>query len=99
MLDAVSPDGGLRAAFAASCGQLLPRAARLLSLLACLPRPDVTAGDVAGLAGMAVPEARAALGELYDLSLVTEHAPGRFCLSALLRCYAARLAGLAPRPG
>jgi DNA-binding SARP family transcriptional activator len=99
VLDAVSPDGGLRAAFAASCGQLLPRAARLLSLLACLPRPDVTAGDVAGLAGMAVPEARAALGELYDLSLVTEHAPGRFCLSALLRCYAARLAGLAPRPG
>jgi DNA-binding SARP family transcriptional activator len=89
LLDAVCPDGGPRTAFAASCGQLRPRAARLLRLLAREPGPDVTAREVADLVGLRVQGAAAALGELAELSLVTEHAPGRFSIPSLLRSYAA----------
>jgi tetratricopeptide (TPR) repeat protein/transcriptional regulator with XRE-family HTH domain len=79
----------VRCVFSWSCAQLSPAAERLFPLLGVHPGPDISAAAAASLAGLLPPQAQAALRELADVSLVTEHVPGRYMQHDLLRAYAA----------
>ncbi|GAA2151567.1 BTAD domain-containing putative transcriptional regulator [Kitasatospora kazusensis] len=82
----------VRAVFSWSYEQLGEPAARLFRLLGLHPGPDVALPAAACLAGLTPAQARAALDELIDSHLLTEHAPGRYLSHDLLRAYAADLA-------
>jgi tetratricopeptide (TPR) repeat protein/transcriptional regulator with XRE-family HTH domain len=82
----------MRSVFSWSCERLNTDAARLLRLLAQHPGPDFAALAAASLAGMPADLAGAALRELTQASLLTEHQPGRYKLHDLLRLYAAEQA-------
>lgn len=92
ILDIGDATTDLRAVFSWSYGNLAPSTARMFRLLAVHPGPDISAPAAASLAGMPLPDARRALGELLRAHLVVEHAPGRFTFHDLLRAYAAELA-------
>jgi tetratricopeptide (TPR) repeat protein len=64
-------------------------------LIALQPGPDIGTPAVASLAGISLPQARAALAELTDARLLAEPAPDRYVLHDLLRAYATEQAGLA----
>ncbi|MDH6579455.1 BTAD domain-containing putative transcriptional regulator [Kitasatospora sp. MAP5-34] len=82
----------VRAVFSWSYEQLSGPAARLFRLLSVHPGPDVSLPAAACLADLTPTQARAALDELADSHLLTEHAPGRYASHDLLRAYAADLA-------
>jgi DNA-binding SARP family transcriptional activator/tetratricopeptide (TPR) repeat protein/DNA-binding XRE family transcriptional regulator len=93
-LDALAgtdPRTDVRTVFAWSYQALPPDTARLFRLLGLHPGPDITVPAVASLAALPPPRARAALGELANAQLITEHAPGRYALHDLVRAYAAEL--------
>jgi tetratricopeptide (TPR) repeat protein len=77
--------------FSWSCQQLSEPAARLFRLLGLHAGPDITVPAAASLAGIAPTRARALIGELADVHLIAEHAPGRYAFHDLLRAYAADL--------
>jgi DNA-binding SARP family transcriptional activator len=78
----------LRAVFSWSYRVLPDPAAALFRLLALHPGPDATAYSAAGLAGIPVDTAAAALTELCTASLLGEPVPGRFAFHDLLHAYA-----------
>jgi len=82
----------VRTVFSWSYRDLSPAASRMFRLLGLHPGPDITVPAAASLAGVPLPEATAAAGELGRAQLLTELAPGRLTLHDLLRAYAAELA-------
>ena len=91
-LDTGEPASSLRALFSWSFQKLSKPAARMFRLLGLHAGPDITAAAAASLASLAPNRARAALAELADAHLITEHAPGRYAFHDLLRAYAVDLA-------
>jgi len=94
-LDALNTEDSstaLRAVFSCSYSLLTPAAARLFRLFSVHPGPDITVPAAASLAGIPLPEARAALSELAGSCLLAEHLPGRFACHDLLRAFAAERA-------
>jgi tetratricopeptide (TPR) repeat protein len=67
-------------------------AARMFRLLGLHPGPDIAAPAAASLAGVGLPQARAALAELVGANLLTRDALDRFACHDLLRVYAAERA-------
>ncbi|HUC57059.1 MAG TPA: tetratricopeptide repeat protein [Streptosporangiaceae bacterium] len=82
----------VRSVFSWSCRQLSADAGRLLHLLSLHPGPDFAAPAAASLAGLPAGRVKAALRELAQASLITEHRPRRYKLHDLLRLYAAEQA-------
>lgn len=82
----------LRAVFSWSYENLPADTARMFRLLAIHPGPDISVPAAASLAGLPLPAARRALGDLLRARLVVEHVAGRFTFHDLLRAYAAELA-------
>jgi tetratricopeptide (TPR) repeat protein/transcriptional regulator with XRE-family HTH domain len=82
----------VRSVFSWSLGHLPDQAKRMFGLLGLHPGPHITAAAAASLAGIPLPEAGRALGELAEGHLITEHAAGRFAMHDLLRAYAAEQA-------
>ncbi|MFF4836915.1 BTAD domain-containing putative transcriptional regulator [Streptomyces sp. NPDC001315] len=87
-----------RVAFLCSYRLLSPESARLFRLLSLHPGPDIEAVAATALTDLPPRKARAALGELADAHLVTEHAPGRYILHDLLRAFSAELTGVHDSP-
>ena len=81
---------------------LNPEAARLFTVLGVHPDFDIDAERAAHTAGTTTEAARALLGELASVSVVSEYAPGRYMMHGLTRAYAADLFQLersaAPEP-
>jgi tetratricopeptide (TPR) repeat protein len=86
------PTTDVRTVFSWSCRGLPPGAARLFWLLGLHPTAEVGAAAAMSMAGGPPPSARAALGELARVHLVTERGPDRYELHDLLRVYAAEQA-------
>jgi tetratricopeptide (TPR) repeat protein/transcriptional regulator with XRE-family HTH domain len=87
-LDAGDPAASVRSVFALSYRDLSDPAARMFRLLGLHPGPDITGAAAASLAGVPERQARAALRELAQASLITESVTGRFAFHDLLRAYA-----------
>ncbi|MGV9311933.1 BTAD domain-containing putative transcriptional regulator [Streptomyces sp. NPDC003691] len=83
---------GVRTTFLRSYRALPPEHAALFRLLSRHPGPGITPASAAALSGPPVREARARLGVLADVHLLTEDGPGRYALHPLLRSFAAELA-------
>jgi tetratricopeptide (TPR) repeat protein/transcriptional regulator with XRE-family HTH domain len=79
-------------AFDLSYADLTPGSQRLFRRLGLVPGPDFDAHAAAALDGTSLDQARRGLGELYDLHLIGEPAPGRYRLHDLLREHARALA-------
>ncbi|WP_367134887.1 BTAD domain-containing putative transcriptional regulator [Saccharothrix sp. HUAS TT1] len=88
--DTGDPESSLGNVFSWSYRLLGPSAARLFRLLGRHPGP-ASASAAAALAGVPLPEAEAAIGELIAARLLTEPSPGRYSAHGLLRRYAAEL--------
>jgi tetratricopeptide (TPR) repeat protein len=86
------PTTDVRTVFSWSCRGLPPGAARLFWLLGLHPTAEVGAAAAMSMAGGPPPSARAALGELARVHLITERGPDRYELHDLLRVYAAEQA-------
>jgi DNA-binding SARP family transcriptional activator len=91
-LDTGDALASVRAVFSWSAGSLPAPVARMFGLLGLHPGPDIAVPAAASLAGVPLPQARAALAALADAGLTAEHSPGRFSLHDLLRAYAAEQA-------
>ena len=91
-LETADVEASVRAVFSWSVEGLSSPAAALFAQLGLHPGPDFTSLAAASLAGIALPQARAALNELTAAQLITEHTAGRYTLHDLLRAYAAELA-------
>jgi DNA-binding SARP family transcriptional activator/tetratricopeptide (TPR) repeat protein len=101
-LDALSAGDAVtdaRTVFSWSCRQLGPGTARMFRLLGLHPGPDISEAAAISLAGVLPGEARGALTELAQASLLTVPSPGRFALHDLMRAYAAERAAEGHRPG
>lgn len=88
-LDIDDPTTGVRSVFSWSLRSISEPAARLFVLLGLHPGPDFAVEAAASLIALPVEEARRALRELVDRSLLTAMDSGRFSLHDLLRDYAA----------
>jgi DNA-binding SARP family transcriptional activator len=82
----------VRSVLSWSYAELSEPAARLLRALGLHPGPDVTLPAAASMAAASNPQARTAVQELIEESLITERAPGRYAMHDLIRCYAAEQA-------
>jgi tetratricopeptide (TPR) repeat protein/DNA-binding XRE family transcriptional regulator len=82
----------VRSVFSWSYRQLADPAARMFRLLGIHPGPDVSVPAAASLADYPASQARSALRELSQASLIAERAPGRYSLHDLLHAYATDLA-------
>ena len=69
--------------------QLTVPAAQMFALLGVHCGPDITVPAAASLAGVPRAEARRALSELAEASLLAEYRPGRYVMHDLVRGYAA----------
>src|SRR5216683_562954 len=92
VLDSGDAVTDVRAVFSWSYRQLSAPAAGMFRLLGMHPGPDISGMAAASLAGVPRERARAALRELAEAHLVTEHAASRFAFHDLLRAYAAERA-------
>jgi transcriptional regulator with XRE-family HTH domain/tetratricopeptide (TPR) repeat protein len=88
-LDVGDPAANVRTVLSLSYRHLPPSSARMFRLLGLHPGPDISAAAAASLAGVTVPQARAALRDLTRASLLMEVTPGRYAFHDLLRAYAA----------
>jgi transcriptional regulator with XRE-family HTH domain/tetratricopeptide (TPR) repeat protein len=88
-LDVGDPAASVRTVLSLSYRYLREPSARLFRLLGLHPGPDISAAAAASLAGVPLPQARAALRDLLRASLLMEVAPGRYAFHDLLRAYAA----------
>ena len=79
----------LRELLSWSYRQLSPLTAEMFAALGVHCGPDITVSAAASLAGVSAGQARQAMTELADASLVAEHRPGRYVLHDLVRSYAA----------
>ena len=82
----------VRAVLSWSVRQLSTSAAHVFDLLGLHPGPDVSVRAAISLTGAAKADALAALRELTEMHLLTEHAAGRFWMHDLLHAYAAERA-------
>jgi DNA-binding SARP family transcriptional activator/tetratricopeptide (TPR) repeat protein len=101
-LDALSagdPVTDARTVFSWSYRQLSPGAARMFRLLGVPAGPDISEAAAISLAGARPDEARRALAELAQASLLTAPSPGRFTFHDLMRAYAAEQAAADRSPG
>ena len=89
VLETGDPATSLRELLSWSHRQLTVPAAQMFALLGVHCGPDVTVPAAASLAGVPRADARRALAELADASLVAEHRPGRYVIHDLVRGYAA----------
>ncbi len=94
-LDSSDEATSVRAVFSWSYRQLSEAAAGMFGLLGLHCGPDVSVPAAASLAGVPAAAAQAALTELANATLVTEHRPGRYVLHDLVRAYAAEQAAQA----
>jgi DNA-binding SARP family transcriptional activator/tetratricopeptide (TPR) repeat protein len=88
VLDAGDPGSSIRAVFSWSYQNLSGTAARMFRLLSLHAGPDISIPAAASLAGLALDQARRAVGELTGSHLLAEHVHGRFTFHDLLRVYA-----------
>jgi DNA-binding SARP family transcriptional activator len=72
--------------------RLTEEAAGVFRLLGLHPGPEITTAAAAALAGIPAAQAAPLVGDLAAMSLLTEHAPGRYTMHSLLRAFAAELA-------
>jgi tetratricopeptide (TPR) repeat protein len=98
-LGADDPAMDVRAVFSWSYRQLSGSSARMFRMLAVHPGPDISRPAAASLAGAGTGRAWAALNELTQANLLTEHSPGRFIFHDLLRAYATERAGVDDNAG
>jgi DNA-binding SARP family transcriptional activator/tetratricopeptide (TPR) repeat protein len=87
-LDTDEPSTSVRSVFSWSYQSLSQPAARMFRLLAVHPGPDIALPATASLAGVSLPDARRAVGELTRAHLLEEHTARRFAFHDLLRVYA-----------
>jgi DNA-binding SARP family transcriptional activator/tetratricopeptide (TPR) repeat protein len=92
VLETGDPATSLRELLSWSHRQLSPSAAQMFVLLGVHCGPDITVPAAASLAAVPRADARRALAELAEASLVTEHRPGRYVMHDLVRGYAAEKA-------
>lgn len=85
------PATDMRAVFSWSYRTLSPEAARLFRLLALHPRPDLSAGAAASLAGLPAGQVQPLLDELMRAHLVTANVPDRYACHDLLYAYSVEL--------
>ncbi len=90
-LDVGDPAANVRTVLSLSYRHLPEHSARMFRLLGLHPGPDISSAAAASLAGVTVPQARAALRDLTRASLLMEVTPGRYAFHDLLRAYAAEL--------
>jgi DNA-binding SARP family transcriptional activator len=88
------PATEVRTVFSWSYHHLDPAAARMFRLLGIAPVPDISPEAAASLAAVHAAEARRALIDLTQASLLSERAPERYSFHDLLRAYAAEQADL-----
>jgi DNA-binding SARP family transcriptional activator len=91
-LETGEPATSVRVMFSLSHAKLSDLAFEMFMMLGMHPGPEITVPAAAALAGLTRSQARAALAELCDEHLLTEHAPGRYACHELLRAYAAESA-------
>jgi tetratricopeptide (TPR) repeat protein len=72
--------------------RLPEEAAGVFRLLGLHPGPEITTAAAAALADIPTAQAAPLVGDLAAMSLLTEHAPGRYTMHSLLRAFAAELA-------
>jgi DNA-binding SARP family transcriptional activator/DNA-binding XRE family transcriptional regulator len=82
----------VRIVFSLSHAKLSNLASKMFQALGMHPGPEITVAAAAALAGFDRAPAQAALAELCDAHLITEHVPGRYTCHELLRAYAAEAA-------
>ena len=82
----------VRAVLSWSVRQLSTPATHVFDLLGLHPGPDVSVRRRSAWPGLSRPDALAALRELTEMHLLTEHAAGRLWMHDLLRAYAAERA-------
>jgi DNA-binding SARP family transcriptional activator/tetratricopeptide (TPR) repeat protein len=92
VLETGDPATSLRQLLSWSHRQLSPPAAQMFALLGVHCGPDITIPASASLAGVTRSQARRALAELAEASLVSEYRPGRYVTHDLVRGYAAEQA-------
>jgi DNA-binding SARP family transcriptional activator/tetratricopeptide (TPR) repeat protein len=92
VLETGDPATSLRELLSWSHRQLCPPAAQMFVLLGVHCGPDITVPAAASLAAVPRADARRALAELAEASLVAEHRPGRYVMHDLVRGYAAEKA-------
>jgi tetratricopeptide (TPR) repeat protein len=91
-LDTGDITANVQAVLSWSYEALDPRAATMLVLLGLAPGPDLSQPAAASLAALPVAQARVALRDLENASLIQEHVPGRYRMHDLIRLYAAERA-------
>jgi DNA-binding SARP family transcriptional activator/tetratricopeptide (TPR) repeat protein len=96
-LDTGDAEVSVREVLSWSCRRLEPRAATMFGLLGLAPGPDISVAAAASLSALPIPQARAVLQNLENVSLVQQHAPGRYRMHDLVRLYAAEQVGR-PQP-
>jgi DNA-binding SARP family transcriptional activator/tetratricopeptide (TPR) repeat protein len=92
-LDTGDPTTSLATVLSWSCAALAPREAEVFGLLGLAPGPDISLAAAAHLTGLSTSDIRGVLRTLDRVSLVDEHAPGRYRMHDLVRLYAAERAG------
>jgi transcriptional regulator with XRE-family HTH domain len=91
-LDIGDPATSIRVVLSWSYCNLSPPAAAVFRLFGLQSGPDISVPAAASLAGLSAAQARAALAELAQASLLSEHSSGQYACHDLLRTYAAELA-------
>jgi DNA-binding SARP family transcriptional activator len=91
VLDTGDEKVSIRTAFCWSYRNLSESPALMFRLLASHPRPETGLLEAASLTGFPVAAARAVLGELTAVGLITENSAGRFGFHDLLRLFASEL--------
>ncbi|ROP39910.1 AfsR/SARP family transcriptional regulator [Saccharothrix texasensis] len=87
-LDTGEATTSVKTVFSWSYERLSPAAARMFLLLGVHAGPEVSIPAAASLAGVPLPAARRAMGELSRLHMIAEPAPGRFTLHDLVHACA-----------
>jgi transcriptional regulator with XRE-family HTH domain len=91
-LDIGDPATSIRVVLSWSYCNLSTPASAVFRLFGLQSGPDISVPAAASLAGLSAAQARAALAELAQASLLSEHSSGQYACHDLLRTYAAELA-------
>jgi DNA-binding SARP family transcriptional activator/DNA-binding XRE family transcriptional regulator len=93
VLDEGDPAASLPAVLSWSYAALSTELAEVFGLLGSVPGPDISLPAAASLTGLPVDRAEADLRALRRVSLISEHAPGRWRMHDLVGLYATQRAG------
>lgn len=91
-LDTGEPATSLRVVFSLSHARLSALASGMLQIVGMHPGPDLTVPAAVALSGLDRTRVHAAMSELCEEHLLTEHVPGRYTCHELVRAYAAESA-------